>query len=85
MPTYHYRCEACGSTAERQMTISSKEKPDCEQCGKPMQKVIVPPMVHFKGAGFYKTDSSKAPAPKKEADTPKKADKPAAPPPPPAA
>lgn len=80
MPTYHFRCETCGTTIERKMSFGSSELPACEKCGKPMTKVIVPPMVHFKGSGFYKTDSSpksaKADAPKPEA--PKKAEPPPA-------
>ena len=74
MPMYHFRCETCGTTTERKMPFGSTELPACEKCGKSMVKVIVPPMVHFKGSGFYKTDSSSKPkvaeAPKPE--TPKK-------------
>ncbi len=41
--------------------------PMCPTCKNhtAVRKIIRPPMVHFKGSGFYKTDSSKSVAPKK--------------------
>ncbi len=76
---YHFRCEACTETMEKKLPFGSTELPLCPACGKPTVKVIVPPMVHFKGSGFYKTDSSPKPkaaeAPKTEA--PKKSEPPA--------
>lgn len=59
MPTYHYRCDTCGKETMMKMAFGSAEKPSCETCAKPMTKFIVPPTVHFKGAGFYKTDAHK--------------------------
>lgn len=70
MPTYHFRCQECGAETERKLPFGSTEVPTCETCEKPMTKVIVPPMVHFKGTGFYKTDSS-APAKPAAKEAPK--------------
>ena len=76
MPTYHFRCEACSKTTTEKLPFGSTEIPSCATCKKPMVKVIVPPMVHFKGSGFYKTDSSAksgkaTEAPKPTPSTPK--------------
>ena len=72
MPTYHFRCTACSKETDLKLPFGSSDKPSCPDCGKPMDKFIVPPMVHFKGSGFYKTDSTKAPEKPKEAPKPEK-------------
>jgi putative FmdB family regulatory protein len=59
MPTYHFQCTACEHTFERVMPMGSKQLPPCPKCKKPARKLIRPPMIHFKGSGFYKTDSAK--------------------------
>ena len=42
----------------------------CEVCGAgPVEKVLFPVAVHFKGFGFYSTDYGKSKAAKKEADS----------------
>ncbi len=81
MPTFHFECEQCKTQFEMQAPMGSKDRPPCIKCNsKRVRKLIKPPMVHFKGTGFYKNDSrpsSAAPSPAKPAET-----KPAATPPP---
>ena len=56
MPTYEYRCPN-GHVFElfQRMTDDVPEK--CEVCGAgPVERVLYPVAVHFKGSGFYSTD-----------------------------
>lgn len=56
MPIYEYRCPN-GHTFEvfQRMTDPPSEK--CEVCSaSPVEKVLYPVSVHFKGSGFYTTD-----------------------------
>lgn len=78
MPTFDYRCIACGNTFEFTKAFGSKEHPACPACSnRKTEKLLSPPSVHFKGGGFYKTDSgAKKHTPAKEAQ---KADKTEAP------
>jgi len=73
MPRYAFQCLSCGYEFEVQLPYASKELPLCTQCRGVTQKIIRPPKVHFKGGGFYTTDSSKKPvvasAPKLETET----------------
>ena len=58
MPTYDYRCDACGHRFE--MTQSIKDDPItiCPNCGaEAVVKVFGVPGIAFKGSGFYKTDN----------------------------
>ena len=40
--------------------MGTEKKPTCPTCksAKSVEKIIKPPMIHFKGSGFYTTDSS---------------------------
>lgn len=69
MPTYHFTCDACGTSFEEQLPMGSAVPP-CASCkSMNVRKIIKAPMVHFKGSGFYKTDSKGVtkPAPKEAA------------------
>ena len=55
MPLYDYRCEN-GHTFEVMQRMSDDPITECEECGAPVQRVLHPPAVHFKGSGFYTTD-----------------------------
>ena len=55
MPLYDYRCDN-GHTFEVMQRMSDSPLTECEQCGGPVQRVLHPPAVHFKGSGFYTTD-----------------------------
>lgn len=62
MPTYDYKCKACGQTFE--MFHSMKDEPvkDCHLCGKQgdVERMISNGSgIIFKGTGFYVTDYKK--------------------------
>ena len=59
MPIYEYRCPD-GHTFEVFQRMSDPPSEVCEVCGKgPVEKVLYPVSVHFKGSGFYSTDYGK--------------------------
>jgi putative FmdB family regulatory protein len=55
MPTYEYRCTK-GHTFEVIQSINDASLTKCEVCGRPVERVLHSPAVHFKGSGFYNTD-----------------------------
>ena len=56
MPIYEYRCPN-GHTFEVFQRMSDPPASVCETCGAgPVEKVLFPVAVHFKGSGFYSTD-----------------------------
>jgi putative FmdB family regulatory protein len=55
MPVYEYRCEK-GHTFEVTQSINDPSLTKCEKCGRPVERVLHSPAVHFKGSGFYNTD-----------------------------
>ena len=71
MPRYDFHCTACDDVFEATVPFETDGLPPCPRCGKKnAEKVITPPMgIHFRGSGFYKTDSrtvEKAPSPEKD-------------------
>jgi putative FmdB family regulatory protein len=66
MPIYEYRCPN-GHVFELFQKIGDPPPEKCEVCGAgPLERVLYPVAVHFKGSGFYTTDygrgSKKPPA-----------------------
>lgn len=59
MPTYGYRCVACGHEFERFQKITDPPVSACESCGEGVKKIIYPVGIQFKGAGFYVNDYAK--------------------------
>jgi putative FmdB family regulatory protein len=57
MPTYEYRCEKCGERFEVFQSFSDRALRRHPDCGGPVEKVIHPSGIVFKGSGFYVTDS----------------------------
>ena len=56
MPIYEYRCPN-GHTFEVFQRMADPPVARCETCGaSPVEKVLFPVAVHFKGSGFYTTD-----------------------------
>ena len=56
MPIYEYRCPN-GHTFELFQRMSDAPAETCEICAAaPVEKVLFPVAVHFKGSGFYSTD-----------------------------
>ena len=66
MPTYEYRCPN-GHVFELFQRMSDPQPEVCEVCGAgPLERVLYPVAVHFKGSGFYSTDYGKGSRKKKE-------------------
>lgn len=55
MPIYEYR-RPDGSTFEIQQSFSDDALTHDPETGAPVERVLHPPAVHFKGKGFYNTD-----------------------------
>ena len=56
MPIYEYRCPS-GHAFELFQRMTDPPPAACEVCGAtPVQKVLYPAAIHFKGSGFYSTD-----------------------------
>jgi putative FmdB family regulatory protein len=56
VPIYEYRCPN-GHSFEVFQRMDDPPPSSCETCGaSPMEKVLFPIAVHFKGSGFYSTD-----------------------------
>ena len=56
MPFYEYRCPN-GHTFEVFQRMTDPSVQACEVCGVgPVEKLLFPVAVHFKGSGFYSTD-----------------------------
>jgi putative FmdB family regulatory protein len=57
VPTYEYRCKACGLDLEVVQSFTDDALTTCEACGGPLRKVFGNVGIAFKGSGFYKNDS----------------------------
>jgi putative FmdB family regulatory protein len=56
VPIYEYRCPN-GHVFELFQRIGDAPPAKCEICGEgPVERVLYPVAVHFKGSGFYSTD-----------------------------
>ena len=56
MPIYEYRCPN-GHVFELLQRMGEPAPEVCEVCGEgPVERVLYPVAVHFKGSGFYTTD-----------------------------
>jgi putative FmdB family regulatory protein len=81
VPIYEYRCPN-GHTFELFQRMTDPPAETCVTCGAgPVEKLLFPVAVHFKGSGFYSTDYGSRKTQTKEGDTSttseKAADKPA--------
>lgn len=58
MPTYDYKCEACGAAFEKFQQMSAPVLKKCPECGKMELKRLfgTGSGAIFKGSGFYETD-----------------------------
>ena len=58
MPTYEYACPSCDTTHEVQQKMSDAALTECPACGQSgLRKLFSGVGIHFKGSGFYRTDS----------------------------
>ena len=79
MPTYGYRCPACGHEYEKLQKISDSTRVKCPRCGKKGERLISGGAgIVFKGSGFYETDYKRAGSTgvKKKTDSGSSGDKP---------
>jgi putative FmdB family regulatory protein len=84
VPIYEYRCPN-GHLFELFQPMGDPPPKKCEVCGEgPVERVLYPVAVHFKGSGFYSTDYGRggkkqskdgAEAAEKKADKPEKKEK----------
>ncbi len=64
MPIYEYRCPK-GHHFERFQSMTAPAPESCDVCGaSPVEIVLYPVAVHYKGSGFYTTDYGKGKAAK---------------------
>ena len=58
MPTYEYKCDACGHAFERFQSITAEPVKKCPECGKNKVRRLIGTGAGliFKGSGFYITD-----------------------------
>jgi len=81
MPTYGYRCKACGHEFEEWQAMSADPLVKCPSCHQnTLTRVISGAGLIFKGSGFYLTDykkdkskskeEEKSPAAEKKSETP---------------
>lgn len=66
MPIYEYQCSKCSNNYDKKEGFDAPPQQKCPKCGGKAQRVIQAPPIVFKGSGFYKTDSRKAPAAESE-------------------
>ena len=71
VPIYEYKCPN-GHLFEIFQKMADDPPEVCEVCGEgPLQRVLYPVAVHFKGSGFYSTDYGRGSrTPSRDGDTP---------------
>ena len=68
MPIYEYRCPN-GHHFERFQPMTAPPPENCDVCSaSPVELVLYPVAIHYKGSGFYTTDYGKGNSAKKEGD-----------------
>ena len=66
MPIYEYRCPN-GHVFEVFQRMDDPPPEKCTTCdASPLQRVLYPVAVHFKGSGFYSTDYGRSRKPSKD-------------------
>ena len=61
MPIYEFACQDCGHEFEKIQSFSDSSTPSCPNCqGVHVQRRLSAPAIHFKGSGWYITDSKTA-------------------------
>jgi putative FmdB family regulatory protein len=68
VPIYEYRCPN-GHHFERFQAMTAPPPEKCDVCGaSPVEIVLYPVAVHYKGSGFYTTDYGKGKAAKQDGE-----------------
>jgi len=60
VPIYEYECEKCHHRFEVLQKLNARPLKKCAKCGGPVHKILSPPGLLFKGAGWYATDYASA-------------------------
>jgi putative FmdB family regulatory protein len=69
VPIYEYRCPE-GHVFERFQSMTAPAPETCDVCGAaPVQLVLYPVAIHYKGSGFYTTDYGRGKAAKKDGES----------------
>jgi putative FmdB family regulatory protein len=69
VPIYEYRCPE-GHTFERFQSMTAPAPEKCDVCdAAPVELVLYPVAIHYKGSGFYTTDYGKSKATAKEGES----------------
>jgi putative FmdB family regulatory protein len=70
VPIYEYKCPK-GHVFETFQKMTDDPPEVCEVCGEgPVQRVLYPVAVHFKGSGFYSTDYGRGSRKSRDGDKP---------------
>ena len=56
MPLYEYECTKCHKRTEKIETVAGPHLKKCPHCGGKVERLLAPPAIQFKGAGWYVTD-----------------------------
>lgn len=58
MPIYEFQCQNCGHEFEQILPFSAQSVPACPRCSSnQVDRQVGRPAIHFKGSGWYITDS----------------------------
>lgn len=57
MPTYVYGCDTCSHRFEAYQKFQDSPLTACPECGARIRRIMQPTGIHFKGSGWYSTDS----------------------------
>jgi putative FmdB family regulatory protein len=69
VPIYEYRCPN-GHTFERFQSMTAPAPEKCDICdAAPLELVLYPIAIHYKGSGFYSTDYGKGGSGRKDSDS----------------
>jgi putative FmdB family regulatory protein len=61
MPIYEFVCQECGVHYEQMQSFSATTLPPCPAChSHHVARMLGRPAIHFKGSGWYITDSKKS-------------------------
>ncbi len=69
MPTYSYRCTACGNEFDVHQSFSDDPLTVCEACGGQLRKLFNSVGIVFKGSGFYHNDARSSSGALRSADS----------------
>jgi len=56
VPLYEYKCTKCHRRTEKIESVSGPHLKKCPHCGAKVERLLAPPAIQFKGAGWYVTD-----------------------------